>query len=391
MSSTNTGVCLHLLHLHASSTNTMRACGEKRCCWRLRSQRRDLNASCTTWPAQVRTPEPEGELWTAVRSVLLASYLLDELPALQSSCGDGDGLNSAGLAFSARLRELTHACVAALAELVDKAIQAELTTDSDDEADSHAAVSGSAALGDQQAGAVSRSVWSSVTDGLTGWLSGAESALVDWATALGITDCSGGGCSVLAEVIAEVSGNDAALQHWHDADTAADDEDLVLERLATAAGQMRFVPYALSLLSDLLDCLEAQRPLPSSIPSSAAASQPGDSGATADEQPSASGGSEQPTTGGTARQGGGTPSGGDSTAGDAPGRAGGSRALPDGGAGVDDTAVGVAETSAAGSHKWQEVREDLRHQSAQSATGSQAELPRSDKWLLLRMPCRVSA
>ncbi len=310
---------------------------------------------------QARRPRPGGELWTAVRSVLLASYLLDELPALQPSRGDGDGLSNAGSAFSARLRVLTQGCVAALAEVIDDAIQAALTADSDDEADSHAAVSGSAAVGDQQADAISRSVWSSVTDGLAGWLSGAESALMDWATALGIMECPGDGCSVLAEVIAEVSGHDAALQHWHDPDMTGDDAELVLERLATAAGQMRFVPYALSSLSDLLDCLEAQRPHLNNIPSSAAASQPGDSGATADEQPSASGGGQQTTTGGTARGSDGTPSGDDSTAGDAPGRAGGSRALPDGGAGVSDTAVGVAETSAAGSHEWQEVREDLRH------------------------------
>ena len=191
--------------------------------------------------------------------MVLISQLLDNLPALQSrgSVDGSSGLSSMLATFSARVNGGTQCCVTALTEICNSDLQAAIADASDVEGDMQP-FSGDPGKADVHVlDATSAAQWHGVTDALQTWLLGTEAALREWAVATGILDGPSNGVSMLASIVTHALQGHAAVQQ---PDMDGVDEALILERFTSVMGRMRFVPYALALLSELSESTSSEVP-----------------------------------------------------------------------------------------------------------------------------------
>jgi hypothetical protein len=119
--------------------------------------------------------------------MVLACQLHDQLPALKQRCSAGFITSSAFVAFSTQLRAATERCIAAISDVADDAYEAELATDSGDESAAELACRSPAGVDGTPKDASGAAFWPIVADAMQTWLAGAESALMDWAAAVGST------------------------------------------------------------------------------------------------------------------------------------------------------------------------------------------------------------
>ena len=295
----------------------------------------------------------------AARSMVFASCLLDHLPALQLWSKDRVKPKSALVAFHSWLQATTERCVARLSEGLENVPQTVLGADSDDDDEAHAARRGASASERWESGAAGVAVWASSIDALQDWSSDAELALTALAAALGTRRPSSSGHSMFADIMAQLSADSAAPQPLADTDTDGDDEALVSERLATITGRLHFIPYALALLSELLDQL--QRPLVSTR-NPTAASNADSTTLAATVPPSATSGGEPAPDSEGGNQSGHMASATSGTAGGSPSSKDSAIPSPESRADAGDAAVQAAVASPDDQQASQEVRtETLTH------------------------------